>query len=50
VSVASASMMLASIMNQYKGRGLSMGTMFTGSDKNGASLYYIDDDATRLKG
>jgi len=27
-----------------------MGTMFTGSDKNGASLYYIDDDATRLKG
>jgi 20S proteasome subunit beta 5 len=27
-----------------------MGTMFTGSDKTGASLYYIDDDATRLKG
>jgi len=27
-----------------------MGTMFTGSDKNGASLYYIDNDATRLPG
>ena len=27
-----------------------MGTMFTGSDKQGAHLYYIDNDATRLKG
>ena len=27
-----------------------MGTMFTGSDKTGASLYYIDNDATRLPG
>ena len=49
-SVAMASMMLCSIMRQYKGYGLSMGTMFTGSDKTGASLYYIDNDATRLKG
>ena len=49
-SVAQASMMLASIMRQYKGYGLSMGTMFTGSDKTGSSLYYIDNDATRLKG
>ena len=37
-------------MRQYKGYGLSMGTMFTGSDKTGASLYYIDNDATRLRG
>lgn len=49
-TVAMASMILCSIMRQYKGRGLSMGTMFTGSDKNGAHLYYIDNDATRLKG
>lgn len=49
-SVAMASMMLCSIMRQYKGYGLSMGTMFTGSDKTGASLYYIDNDATRLRG
>ena len=27
-----------------------MGTMFTGSDKTGAKLYYIDNDATRLPG
>uniref|UniRef100_A0A7S3IKA9 Proteasome subunit beta n=1 Tax=Strombidium inclinatum TaxID=197538 RepID=A0A7S3IKA9_9SPIT len=49
-SVAQASMMLCSIMKQYKGYGLSMGTMFTGSDSTGASLYYIDNDATRLRG
>ena len=49
-SVAQASMMLANIMRQYRGYGLSMGTMFTGSDKNGAHLYYIDNDATRLRG
>lgn len=49
-SVAQASMMLCGIMRQYRGQGLSMGTMFTGSDKKGASLYYIDDDATRIKG
>lgn len=45
-----ASMILCSIMRQYKGYGLSMGTMFAGSDKTGASLYYIDNDATRLRG
>ena len=49
-SVAVASMILCSIMRQYRGYGLSMGTMFTGSDKSGSSLYYIDNDATRLKG
>lgn len=49
-SVAMASMMLCNIMKEYKGKGLSMGTMFTGSDKTGASLYYIDNDATRLRG
>ena len=49
-SVAMASMMLCSIMRQYRGYGLSMGTMFTGSDKSGSSLYYIDNDATRIRG
>lgn len=49
-SVAMASMMLCAIMRQYRGYGLSMGTMFTGCDDNGASLYYIDNDARRLKG
>lgn len=27
-----------------------MGCMFTGSDKNGAHLYYIDNDAARIPG
>lgn len=27
-----------------------MGTMFTGSDRTGARLFYIDNDATRLEG
>jgi len=49
-SVAMASNMLCQIMRQYRGYGLSMGTMFTGSDQTGASLYYIDNDATRLRG
>jgi 20S proteasome alpha/beta subunit len=35
-------------MIQYKGMGLSMGTMVAGWDKNGPGLYYVDDDATRL--
>lgn len=51
VSVAAASKILQSIMKQYRGYGLSMGTMFTGSDEEGgAKLFYIDDDATRIRG
>lgn len=49
-SVAMASMILCSFMRQYRGYGLSLGSMFAGSDKNGASLYYIDNDATRIRG
>eukprot|EP01041_Mallomonas_annulata_P008347 gene8347-17195_t len=50
ISVAAASKLLANIMFQYKGYGLSMGTMITGWDKTGPQLYYVDNDATRLKG
>ena len=49
ISVAAASKMLANTMAQYRGMGLSMGTMVAGWDKNGPGLYYVDDDATRLK-
>ena len=35
---------------QYRGYGLSMGTMVTGWDKSGAQLYYVDNDATRIHG
>jgi len=50
ISVAAASKILANIFQQYRGRGLSCGTMVAGWDKRGPNLYYIDDDGTRLKG
>lgn len=50
ISIAAASKILADICHSYRGYGLSMGTMFTGSDKTGAHLFYVDNDATRLKG
>jgi 20S proteasome subunit beta 5 len=50
ISVAAASKLLANTMFQYRGYGLSMGTMVTGWDKTGPQLYYVDNDATRLKG
>jgi len=51
ISVAAASKLLANTVYSYRGYGLSMGTMIAGWDKaKGPSLYYIDDDGTRLKG
>jgi len=51
ISVAAASKLLANTIYSYRGMGLSMGTMIAGWDKGrGPSLYYIDDDGTRLKG
>jgi 20S proteasome subunit beta 5 len=48
ISVAAASKILANIVWQYKGMGLSMGTMVCGWDKTGPGLYYVDSDGTRL--
>jgi len=51
ITVAAASKLLANTVYSYRGYGLSMGTMIAGWDKaTGPSLYYIDDDGTRLKG
>lgn len=50
ISVAAASKLLANTMYQYRGYGLSMGTMVTGWDKTGPQLYYVDNDAQRLQG
>ena len=51
ISVAAASKLLANNMFQYRGMGLSMGTMIAGWDEaKGPELYYVDDDGTRLKG
>jgi len=48
ISVAAASKLLANIVYNYKGMGLSMGTMICGWDKKGPGLYYVDSDGTRL--
>jgi len=47
ISVAAASKILANLVYQYKGMGLSMGTMCAGVTKEeGPALYYIDSDGT----
>lgn len=38
------------MMYQYKGRGLSVGTMIAGTDNTGEHLYYLDNDGIRLEG
>jgi 20S proteasome subunit beta 5 len=50
VPVSAASQYLCNMVKQYRGQGLSMGTMVAGWDKQGPGLFYIDDDGTRLKG
>ena len=35
-------------MNQYKGYGLSVGSMIAGWDTRGPQLFYVDSDAMRL--
>merc|ERR1719245_2248762 len=48
ISVAAASKLLNNIVYNYKGMGLSMGTMICGWDKKGPGLYYVDSDGTRM--
>ena len=48
ISVAAASKMLANTLYQYRGYGLSVGTMIAGWDKTGPQLYYVDNDGALL--
>merc|ERR1719284_1145180 len=50
ISVAAASKILSNITFNYKGYGLSMGTMICGWDQTGPQIYYVDSDGERLKG
>lgn len=51
ISVAAASKILSNLVYQYKGMGLSMGTMICGvTKKEGPTIYYVDSDGTRLGG
>ncbi len=38
------------MLYNYRGYGLSLGTLIVGYDKMGAGLYYVDNDGTRLSG
>ncbi|KAM6184184.1 proteasome subunit beta type-8 isoform 2-T2 [Erethizon dorsatum] len=50
ISVSAASKLLANMMSQYRGMGLSMGSMICGWDKKGPGLYYVNGNGTRLSG
>ncbi|KAJ4428962.1 hypothetical protein ANN_25958 [Periplaneta americana] len=50
ISVAAASKLMANMVYNYKGMGLSMGMMIAGWDKRGPGLYYVDSEGTRTKG
>ncbi|MCP6116845.1 hypothetical protein NL387_26520, partial [Klebsiella pneumoniae] len=44
------SKLMANMVYNYKGMGLSMGMMLAGIDKRGAQLYYVDSEGTRTPG
>lgn len=51
ISVAAASKLLVNMLYNYKGRGLSLGTMICGWDrKKGPKIYMVDNDARRIAG
>merc|ERR1711879_826635 len=51
ISTRAASKLLANMVYNYKGMGLSMGTMVCGwDDKGGPALHYVDDGGQRLGG
>ncbi|XP_067830220.1 proteasome subunit beta type-8-like [Heptranchias perlo] len=50
ISVSAASKLLANMVSEYKGMGMSMGTMICGWDNKGPGLYYVDDSGLRLSG
>merc|ERR1712002_50962 len=49
ISARAASKLLSNIVYNYKGMGLSMGTVIIGFDNEDPALYYVDNDGTRLK-
>ncbi|CAG9862803.1 unnamed protein product [Phyllotreta striolata] len=50
ISVAAASKLMANMVYNYKGMGLSMGMMLAGWDKRGPQLYYVDSEGLRTSG
>lgn len=50
ISVAAASKLMANMVYNYKGMGLSLGMMLAGWDKRGPQLYYVDSEGLRTAG
>lgn len=51
ISVAAASRLLANMLYNYKGMGLSLGVMISGWDHNkGPKIYMVDNDGRRVPG
>lgn len=50
VPVTAASQVLCSWVSQYRGRGLSMGTMICGYDGGEQKIFLVEDDGTRVQG
>lgn len=50
MSTAAASKLLANMLYNYKGMGLSLGVMICGWDKKGPGLYMVDNSGERLEG
>jgi 20S proteasome subunit beta 5 len=50
LTATSASKLLADMLAQYRGYGLSVGTMISGFDGTTPALYFVDNDGTRIKG
>lgn len=50
ISTGAASLYLSNCVHRFRGRGLSMGTMVCGWDRNGPEIYYVDNDGKRVKG
>uniref|UniRef100_A0A8C0J435 Proteasome subunit beta type-8 n=1 Tax=Chelonoidis abingdonii TaxID=106734 RepID=A0A8C0J435_CHEAB len=50
ISVSAASKLLSNMLCEYRGMGLSVGSMICGWDKKGPGLYYVDDNGARLSG
>merc|ERR1712080_661386 len=50
ITVAGASKLLSNIFFNYRGYGLSCGTMIAGYDQKGPHLYMVDDQGSRCLG
>ncbi|KAM4020779.1 proteasome subunit beta type-8 [Anomaloglossus baeobatrachus] len=48
ITVSAASKLLCNMMLEYRGTGLSVGSMICGWDEKGPGLYYVDENGTRL--